>query len=243
MNFRKGIHIVIVLVVVSTTLVFLWLLSLPILGRLGIPSIKPYWLTTAVWNIITTILAMIAIIGNVIFIIFWLIWKVLKTLDFFPLDIFVDIILDLTPFPELDQSGFFRLYDRIFSIGGSMENQFKQYGKALTQFLIDNKGVYAEVTKPFADAVSISDQPQKSSDNSADKDPNPQKQSLLNDTEKRTVDELYQQCLEEQLQDIKNNISQSDKLKLQTANAAAKMKCKAKSVFNIQNLITYKMPS
>jgi hypothetical protein len=245
MNIAKFIHLLIIIVVMATTTTILWLLSLPILGFMGIPSIRPYWLSGSVWYVITLILKIISAIGNTIFLCVWVVWKILRALDFFPLDIlFVDAILSLSIFTEPDHAGLFRLYDRLFNIGGSLENKFKQIGKALTSFLLDNKKIYAEVTKPLADSISVYDEPQKSS--SPIKKDNPDveasKQSLLNDTEKKTVDELYQQCLEEKMKDIKMNISSSDKIQLQTANSTAKISCKTKSIFNIQNLVTAKIP-
>lgn len=240
MNIRKIIHILIVIIVVATTLTILWLLSLPIMGRLGIPSIQPWWLTTGVYNIICSILVIISLIGNTVFLCVWVVWKVLKTLDFFPVDLVIDPILSLSIFTEPDNAGLFRLYSNIFNIGGSLENRFKQVGKTVYEFLKDNKKIYAEMAKPLADSVNKYDSPQQSSDNT-NSSKTPDQQSLLSDTEKRTVDDLYQQCLEEQMQDIKMNISASDKISIQAANASAKVLCKAKSVFHVQNFLSSKI--
>jgi len=68
MNFDKFIHLVIVIVVVCITLCILFAIALPILGKMGIPSIQPYWLTSTVWFIFTQILLIVSILGFAFFI-------------------------------------------------------------------------------------------------------------------------------------------------------------------------------
>lgn len=244
MNFKRFINISIVIYVITFFIMFVEFVAIPLLAPYGLPQIFPQLITYPLWLIIKVGLLIICATLTTIYFIFYILWIIVKTIvpTIFGIR---KRVLRITPFPQLTSAGIFKLFDDIFGVifnRLSLTNRFKRFGIILFDFFIKNRQIVADALKPGVDRMVVAISPPKNTTvDQVSNNKRPPKPDYLNDTEKRTVDELYQQCLEEKMIPISKNMSSLQKQSVNIQNSTSKTICKAKMLQDNINLLSFKM--
>lgn len=243
MDLNRFIYIGILLYVITFFILFIEFIAIPLLLPYGLPAIFPQIITYPLWLSIKVILIMICVAYTVFFLIMYIIWKIINL--FVPKIFGIrKLFLRIPPLPQLNRAGIFRLFDGIF---GSIFNRlavsekFKRFGKVILDFFISNKKIIADAVKPGLDKVAVTFNPPKSDNiDQVSNNKRPPKPDYITDTEKRTVDELYQQCLEEKLLNVSSKMNTLEKQSINIQNANSKTLCKIKMLQDNINLLSFK---
>ena len=243
MNLTRLIYISIAIYVITFMILCIEFIAIPLLLPYGLPQIFPQIITYPVWLVLKVILIILCAIISVVYLIMYVIWKIIN--KFVPKIFGIrKAFLRIPPLPPLDRAGIFKLYDGIFgNLFSGSSQKFKNIAKVILDFFIANKQVVKDALKPGVDKMAVVFGPPKSESgpDAVSNNKRPPKPDGINDTEKRTIDELYQQCLEEKLQQITPKMSPVDKQTIKLQNASSKTICKVKMLQDNINLLSFKM--
>ena len=222
---------------------FIEFVAIPLLLPYGIPAIFPQLITYPVWLSIKVGLIMICTAVTIFFLIMYIIWKIINM--FVPKIFGIrKAFLRIPPLPQLDRAGIFRLFDGIFGAlfnRLSTSERFKRAGKVILDFFIANRKIVADAIKPGIDRIGVVITPPKSDQvDQVSNNKRPPKPDYITDTEKRTVDELYEQCLEEKLLSTSSKMNALEKQSIAIQNSNSKTICKVKMLQDNINLLSFK---
>jgi hypothetical protein len=244
---RRFIHLTLIIYVLTSLILLLELIAIPIMRRMGLPSIEPKILTSTYYYFVRIFLIILCAVFTVVYLLIYFIWLIIKKVvpTIFGLR---KKVLSFPPFPQLDRAGIFRLFNAIFGNIASIAlptTKLKNISKEIARFFYNNRDLIREAASPFATGIIATVNPVKGEYAGKDeatnnKRPKP-REDTLNDVEKRTIDDLEQQCLEENTELVSPDMGQVEKQKIRLNNIKNKNICKIKSLQNTVNLLSFKM--
>lgn len=198
-------------------------------GVYGLEPNKPF---VAVWNAITSFMGQFMIIIVTVLVVLWGIYLFLKYVLFFPIGM---IVLKIPPFPQLKQSGIFDLFSDLFNIitsSGSFAEFINGFFRAIGNFIVRNVdlllsllGLGDVVDKVELYAQTGSANPPKP----PVRNPAPATAPATFDrSEDHLLDDIYQQCMEEQTLEIHGDMTDKEKRNAELQNMKTRTFCKAK---------------
>lgn len=187
------------------------------------------------------LIAYIAIIciGTWILLLLYILYKLIKPIFVVNIPLFgpiiAEILLNITPFKELDETGVVRFFDNIFGIGTSSDAAGKKVAgifNSSIQFLIDSsKKTIPEFTKDKQLKTStkvVESFSSTSEDELKDIKSCARKQFIIN---------KYDDCIKTNIKDIQPTMGGLQRVKMEYKNNSGTLKCDMEKIKNINCMI------
>lgn len=217
--------------------------------KVGVFSLQPSGIWLRIWYYFNLVLTVIFIWIVATIFVLWIIWHIIKKyVPNRPIPL-RSIFLKIPPFPQLTAARIFSLYDagwNIFLGKSSFGDRLINYGKEIGQFIAVNtdlaldvigvkKGV-EKIKQLSREEASIQPESEAKRGGSVRPPPPPYEKS-----DEHTIDDQYQQCLEENVIPITEDMEDKDKRAAEVKNTATATTCKIKTFQAYAKLLEFRM--
>lgn len=232
---------------------FIWLNVVSLLRfphlRVFVYALEPRTLYMRVWSQVRAIA--IHVLGYILMfvLIMYVIWYITKKfIPNFPLP-FKKIILSIPPLPQLDKSGIFRLINRIHMavLGrGKISKRLKMVGVGIGEFIATGSVRLLQVLgiSKLAHKSTYMSQPyemMKGKEDLRRKNEARRKQKPFESAEDRTMDDEYQQCLEENTLQITEDMNKNERQIVSGRNSMTQVMCKVRKLQSYARTLSGKL--
>ena len=213
--------------------------------KVGVYALKPYGLWDFLWKVIIKILFKIFSYIIMALHCLWIIWLIIKKyVPNFPIPL-KNMLLKIAPFPQLERSGIFYLFGACWGAilsTSPIKDRLTRVGYALADFFTRNMdlafstiGLHDTVEKIQYATRDKSGAPQPD----PYRNPEPPIPPSFTDYENREIDDMYQQCIEENTVIPTEGASKLELKQLEAKNKITQTLCNTKRLQSMMHLSNF----